>query len=78
MKWLKTTTLHINAIIITIVLALLQYYILGQLNGDEGSTLRTMFENHDVAGLGMVFSPTAGIIWALKHFARKPSDQKEE
>ena len=67
---MKFTTLHINAVIICVVLALLQGFILWEINGN----LEQYFATGRVDVLGMIFSPTAGIVWALKHFAQKGDD----
>lgn len=66
------TKLHVNSILLAVILATLQGVILWIVNGDISS----MVQAKDLGALAIVFSPTAGIVWALKSFSSKdpPSD----
>ena len=62
---MRATTLQINLIILVVILAILQGVILWFVNG----ALQEMVSTHDAVGLGIVFSPTVGIVWAMKRMA---------
>ena len=64
---MKFTRIHTNALICVFVLALLQAAILYIVNGD----ISAMVAEKDLGALAIVFSPTAGIVWALKAFSAK-------
>ena len=52
----------LKPIILSVILATLQIFILWIMNGE----LSEILQAKDIAVLGLIFSPTAGIIWALK------------
>ena len=64
---MKHTRLHTNAIILSVVLAALQGVILYIVNGD----ISGMIAEKDLGALAIVFSPTGGLVWALKAFSSK-------
>ena len=69
---MKFTRLHTNAIAISIVLMVLQVFLIWQVNGAIDQIILGGGANIDV--LMVLFSPTAGLVWALKHFANIRSD----
>ena len=74
------TRLHINAIILAIILAILQGYILWLLSfsPEANGGLIHHLQEKDLDILAMVFSPMAGIIWTMKHFAGiKPGSKQD-
>ena len=62
---MKTTRLHINAIILAVLLVPLQCYLLYEANG----AIVEMVRSSDVTGMAMLLSPTMALGWALKAFA---------
>ena len=64
---MKFTRIHVNSLILAVILAILQGAILWIVNGDIGE----MIGAKDLGALAIVFSPTAGIVWALKSFSSK-------
>lgn len=59
---MKYTTIQSNMVILAVVLAVIQTFILILMNGELAEIIR----DKDLAVLGIVFSPTAGIVWSLK------------
>ena len=64
---MKFTRIHLNSLFLAIILATLQGVILWIVNGD----ISAMVHAKDLGALAIVFSPTAGIVWALKSFSSK-------
>ena len=62
----------LKPLILSALLAGLQITILLIMNGE----LASIVASKDLAALGLIFSPTAGIIWALK--ADKPNSQNKD
>lgn len=69
---MKFTTLQTNMVILAIVLAILQGFILWLMNGDLPEIIR----DKDLAVLATIFSPTAGIVWCLKQTASYKPNSK--
>lgn len=69
----RFTTVHVNSIILSVMLFIIQMYIVYEIETNGG--LSPMIDQKDIAGLVLVFSPTAGIVWALKRFSSDVTDR---
>lgn len=67
--------LHINSLIIAVILAAIQIYVLWETNGAIGKLILEGGGNLDT--LMLIFSPTAGLVWTMKKFAEQPLPPKE-
>ena len=67
---MRFTTIQTNLLILALILALLQAGIIFilEFNGGDG-VLADAIANKDATIVGLVFSPTGGIVWALKNAA---------
>ena len=79
---MKATILHLNAIIACVLLAFIQVAtlaILGLLawhDGDIGGLLKAVGQNTGSVEIlaGILFAPTAGIVWVAKYFSQRPAE----
>ena len=69
---MRITTIHINALIVCLILAGLQAFIVWRINGDLDQLL--LNGSDKVPELALIFSPAAAIAWIGKHFAKQAGD----
>ena len=62
---MKYTTPQTNMLFLASVLAILQVFIIIIMNGELAELIKSDSKN-DLLTLGTIFSPTGGIVWALK------------
>ena len=70
---MKSTTWHVNSLILAAMLFAIQIFVIWEIESNGG--LSPMINEKDIAGLALVFSPTAGIVWALKRFSSDATDR---
>ena len=69
---MKFTTVHINSIILSFILATIQMYVVWEIEQNGG--LSQYIKAERMPELAMIFSPTAGIVWALRSFSDTKGD----
>ena len=76
---MKFTTVHINSIILAVMLFVIQVMALWFVHqgGANGSTLHDLLTQNDFDALMVLFSPTAGVVWALKRFSSASTDRDD-
>ena len=62
---MKFTTFQTNMMILALLLAIIQVFILYMVNG----VLTDLFHSKDLGALALIFGPTGGIIWCMKRMA---------
>ena len=68
---MRFTTVQTNLLILALILVGLQGVILYFVNGE----LSQMLRDNEFDALGLVFSPTAAIVWALKNAGQNYEQQ---
>ena len=60
------TPIRVNKLFAIAALTVLQVYIVWAMQG-QPDWLQTLVGQKDLLALAMVFSPTAGLVWVVKH-----------
>ena len=64
--------IHVNAWFLALLLAALQAFVVYEAASNGGLLVKVL--EAPVERVALLFSPTAGIVWSLKHFSRKDWD----